>query len=89
MAEHELKILPAFFAAVQDGTKTFEVRRDDRGFAVGDVLHLRERHPMAGYTGRELRRVVTFMLAGGQYGIEAGYCVLGLLDAEVTEGALG
>ena len=39
---HELKIWPSSFAAVTDGTKTVELRRNDRGFKVGDVLRLRE-----------------------------------------------
>lgn len=40
---HELKILPEYFQAIVDGTKTFELRsEEDRTFAVGDVLILRE-----------------------------------------------
>lgn len=40
---HELKISPTYFQAALDGTKTFELgQEDDRTFAVGDVLVLRE-----------------------------------------------
>ena len=43
MAEHELKCEKRFFDGLADGSKTFEVRREDRWkFAVGDVLRLRE-----------------------------------------------
>ena len=38
---HELKTWPEAWAAVRDGRKRFELRRDDRGFAVGDVLLLK------------------------------------------------
>lgn len=38
--EHILKTHPAYFDAIERGDKTFEVRRDDRGFQKGDVLVL-------------------------------------------------
>jgi hypothetical protein len=37
---HELKTLRKYFDAVCDGQKTFEVRKDDRNFQVGDILRL-------------------------------------------------
>lgn len=56
---HELKVVPPFFDHLFDGTKTFEVRRDDRGFEVGDLLWLRE---WDGYfTGRSMTRRVAFL----------------------------
>jgi hypothetical protein len=42
MATHELKTVAPHFAHVQSGAKRAEIRKDDRGFAVGDVLVLRE-----------------------------------------------
>lgn len=42
---HTLKTWPIPFEAVWQGVKTFEVRRDDRGFAVGDRLRLIEWDP--------------------------------------------
>ena len=80
---HDLKVWPVFFAALASGDKTFELRRDDRGFAVGDRLRLREWSPSAEcYTGREVSRVVTYKLSGPSVvgGIADGYCVLGLRD---------
>lgn len=37
---HTLKTMRSYWRALNDGTKTFEVRRNDRDFAVGDVLVL-------------------------------------------------
>jgi len=39
---HELKINPEFFDAVASGIKTFEVRKNDRPFRIGDTLVLLE-----------------------------------------------
>ncbi|HAM4280900.1 TPA: DUF3850 domain-containing protein, partial [Escherichia coli] len=39
---HQLKIAPKYFNAVVAGQKTAELRKDDRGYKVGDVLSLCE-----------------------------------------------
>ena len=37
---HDLKVWPEFFAAIDKGEKAFELRKDDRGFELGDDLRL-------------------------------------------------
>ena len=44
---HELKIWPQYYARVKDGSKTFEIRKNDRGFQSGDTVELREFDPKA------------------------------------------
>lgn len=39
---HNLKTSPGYFEQVWQGLKTFEIRRDDRGFQRGDVVVLEE-----------------------------------------------
>jgi hypothetical protein len=76
---HELKTWPKFFAEVFIRTKKFEVRLNDRDFKVGDTLILKEWDPIAkAYTGEELVRRVTFILEGGQFGVEEGYVVMSI-----------
>lgn len=40
--KHELKTWPQYFCRVADGSKTFEVRENDRGFQPGDTVVLKE-----------------------------------------------
>jgi hypothetical protein len=85
--EHELKTLEQYWDAINDGRKTFEVRRNDRAFQTGDILVIKKvdargYYLMDGYDfGAEpytLRKRITYLLQGGQFGIEPAYCVLGL-----------
>jgi len=62
VVEHDLKTWPEYFRAILDGRKSFEIRRDDRGYSVGDVLVLREWDPeRKEYTGGSVRRVVSYV----------------------------
>jgi hypothetical protein len=45
MKVHDLKCWPREFRHVQDGRKTFEVRKNDRDFREGDLVILREYVP--------------------------------------------
>jgi hypothetical protein len=75
-----LKTVAPFFWDVWHGHKTFEVRRNDRDFQEGQQVFLI--HWDAGADRRlDLRAIradVTYVLKGGQFGIQEGYCVLGL-----------
>ena len=72
---HELKVKPVYFEAVKEGIKTFELRRDDRNFKVGDILLLRESEHQ--YSGRKIKKKVIYILKEIE-GIEIGYCILAL-----------
>lgn len=71
---HELKILPEYFEAVRSGVKTFEIRFNDRGFAVGDELWLREWYDGI-FTGRVFARKITYI---SDYEQKPGFVVLAL-----------
>lgn len=100
--EHRLKTWPEPYEAVASGRKPYEIRVDDRGFAVGDVLVLEEWDPEnvfdeaswsvirpRGYTGRSVTKVVTYMTPGGKWGLPVELCVLGLADIPPDAGARG
>ena len=78
---HYLKTWPEYFQAILDGHKTFDVRKeDDKGFEIGDILYLKEYLPESeAYTGRHLRRYVSYVLRGPAFGIEENTVVMALL----------
>ena len=62
MTTHHLKIWPEYFDAVNADVKLFEVRRNDRKFALGDTLVLEEWSPVSKeYTGRITVRMVGYI----------------------------
>lgn len=76
---HELKTWIEYFEEVFMGHKAFEVRKNDRNFQVGDTLILKEwNSETEKYTGRQLARNVTYILEGGQFGVEEGYVVMSI-----------
>lgn len=65
---HELKILPEFFEDVISGRKSFEVRKFDRPYHVGDLLALNEYDGKNRcYTGRSCLVYIDYMLTDGKY----------------------
>lgn len=82
--EHELKCAAPYFDAIARREMNFEVLRDDRGFQKGDILVLRRLCHDTGFChildhdAPPIRRRVTFILTGGQLGIEPGHIVMAL-----------
>ena len=78
MKVHELKILPEYYKAVKKGTKRFELRKDDRDYAVGDMIVLHEWNGER-YTGsKDLYIPILYVLRDcPEYGLKEGYCILG------------
>ena len=75
---HELKILPEFFADVITGKKTFEVRKLDRPFHVGDLLALNEFDPKTKcYTGNSCLVYIDYILSDNEY-CKNGYAVMSI-----------
>ena len=77
---HEIKIGQDFANAVLSGEKTFEIRRNDRGYQRGDaiVFHVVDRdwndlpeHPLNAET-----YVITYVLSG--WGLRDGFCAFGI-----------
>lgn len=75
MTTHLLKTVNPHFGAVLSGKKTAELRINDRGFSVGDILVLREWSEAGRYSGREVNARVTSILEQHP-GLVTGYVML-------------
>lgn len=76
---HYIKILPKYFKHVKSKRKTFELRKNDRNYKTGDILVLCEWDDIPGvFTGKQITRRVSYVLYGPDYGLEDGYCVMGI-----------
>ena len=62
---HSLKIKSEYFEKVISGEKTFEVRKNDRDFRVGDLLALNEYKDLE-HTGRSCLAVVDYILSSSE-----------------------
>jgi hypothetical protein len=78
-AVHNLKTWPEPFNAVCNGQKTHEVRKNDRDFKVGDILHLYEWNPETKeYTGLWTDVRVNYISEGGTFGLPTNLCVMSI-----------
>lgn len=92
MKTHELKCLPEFFYPIASGCKTVEIRKNDRGYQVGDELVLSEYIPPhfdAGFnpdedaarhgrrTSRSCRVLVTHILSDRRF-VPEGYVAMSI-----------
>lgn len=79
---HDVKLGATFFDDVKTGRKTFELRKNDRGYKEGDTIVLHE-YKNGATTGRTITKKIVYMLEDFT-GLEDGYCILGLGEVEET-----
>jgi hypothetical protein len=83
MGVHKIKTWPVYFYEVASGNKTFELRKFDRNYKIGDTLILQCYNPDTisdtGYTGEEASFIITHILDNAeQFGLMPGYCILSI-----------
>ena len=75
---HELKIAPEYFAEVISGRKSFEVKKFDRPYHVGDLLALNEYDSERRcYTGNSCLVYIDYILNDLKY-CRAGYVIMSI-----------
>jgi hypothetical protein len=78
MKKIKKKCLPEYYQAVRKRTKTFEIRKDDADYEVGDILELYEWDGQE-YTGHKITREITYILRDcPEYGLAEGFCILAI-----------
>ena len=77
---HNLKIKKIFWQDIISGIKTFELRKDDRNYQVGDEIHFTVIDDLEKTTeDNDHVFVITYILKDvPQYGLADGYAILGI-----------
>lgn len=99
MKLHELKILHEYLIDVTLGTKTFELRKNDRDYQVGDLIHFID----VDCVGRDwklfhkpydiepsidentLYRITYVLKNVEKYGLDKDYCILAIKKLDIKE----
>lgn len=87
---HELKVLDTFYPSLLDMSKPFEMRKNDRGYEVGDTCIFKEMIWDCGtlgedrqfdYTGHKCVRHVSYVLTHEMWNaVPEGFVILGLKE---------
>lgn len=87
MKIHQIKILKGFADAIVEGRKTFEVRKNDRGYHVGDLVKFTavdcDARPYNSHEINTKTYVITYILSG--WGIKEEYVVFSIAPYKKEE----
>lgn len=77
---HELKVYPKFFDEIVSGKKTFEIRKNDRDYAVRDFIIFKEWDGY--YTNKIFNVRITYLLKHEDFpeGIPKDYVVFAIKE---------
>ena len=90
MKLHVLKIKEEYYEEVYIGNKTFELRKNDRDYEVGDIIHFTDVYGkefidfLYGEDGGKYNIFrITYVLKNvHEYGLDKDYCILGIKRLE-------
>lgn len=92
MKLHELKIKHEYLIEVDRGRKTFELRKNDRDYQVGDLIHFvdikdtkqNDKCDCDIYIDNNDLYKITYVLKNvEQYGLDKDYCILAIKRLEI------
>lgn len=82
MKIHCLKVHPDYFVDLADGIKTCEIRKNDRGYQVGDEIVLQMYRVNRWLQGTRIAFKITHILPG--FGLKDGYVALSIKRIPIT-----
>lgn len=80
MKKHILKIECRYLLEILYEGKTFEIRKDDRGYKVGDTIHFvdPDGKEFPGFWRKLLFRITYILRNVPQYGLDKDYCIFAI-----------
>ena len=95
MELHEIKIKHKYLVQVDCGNKTFELRKNDRDYQVGDLIHfidIKDEDKEFNTWGVEpaidkdaLYKITYVLKDVPEYGLDKDYCILGIKKLKIEE----
>ena len=91
MKLHELKILHKYLIDISIGIKTFELRKNDRNYQVGDLIHFIDvkeddtsKFDIEPYVDDNTLYRITYVLKDVEkYGLDKDYCILAIKKLDI------
>lgn len=79
MKLHVLKIKDEYIREIYRGSKTFELRKDDRDYEIGDLIHFVNIDGEESILHRDNQFKITYILRNvPEYGLQDGYAILSI-----------
>ena len=94
MKLHELKILHKYLIEVDLGNKTFELRKNDRDYQVGDLIRFIDIREDDSTTKNQIEpnidentlyRITYILKDVEKYGLDKDYCILAIKKLNIKE----
>lgn len=85
MRVHELKIKMDYFLEVQKGAKTFEIRKNDRDYHKGDLIHFIVLGDASLEIDGGLYKIDYVLQDVPQYGLKKGYCIFSIHSVSILD----
>lgn len=84
---HVLKIKRQYFNDILSGQKTFELRKNERDYKVGEYIRFINSNGCAfPETNKHLFKIIYVLKNVPEYGLSNGYCIFGFRSVSIQNG---